>query len=224
MAIDLDAWAERLATLLDHLLALGRVREAQAVWRDLESRGVVPRPSESDRSNLIYNGDFEQIPLNAGLDWHYRPTAFLALDFADPSAYHGSHCLRVDFTVGQNLEYEPIYEFVPVAPDRTYLLSAFVRSNAITSDSGARLRVVDAECNRCLDVSSDGTVGTTPWHPVSLKFSTGHTTQLIRVSIWRPPARTFPVEISGTLWLDAVRLESLPSGVPESASSPVLQK
>jgi tetratricopeptide (TPR) repeat protein len=214
----------QVRSYLDRLLALGRAREAQAVWQDLESRGVVPRSSEPDRSNLLYNGDFEQLPLNAGLDWHYRPTAFLALDFADPSAYHGSRCLRVDFTVGRNLEYEPIYELVPVAPDRTYLLSAFVRSNAITSDSGARLRVVDAECDGCLDVSSDGAVGTSPWHPVNLKFSTGHSTQLIRVSIWRLPARTFPMDISGTFWLDAVRLESLPSGGLESASRPALQK
>jgi len=30
----------------------------------------------------------------------------------------------------------------------------------------------------------------------------------VRVSVWRPPSQTFPPEITGTFWLDAVSLKA----------------
>jgi hypothetical protein len=41
-----------------------------------------------------------------------------------------------------------------------------------------------------------------------LKFSTGAETQAVRLSVWRPPSRTFPMEISGSFWLDGVSLRA----------------
>ncbi len=61
----------------------------------------------NEKDNLIFNGDFEQSPLKAGFDWRASPQTFLAVDFSAPGAYHGAHCLRVDFTVSRNDEYEP---------------------------------------------------------------------------------------------------------------------
>ena len=116
--------------------------------------------------------------------------------------------MRLDFTVGQNDEYEAVYQIVPVAPDEAYLLTAYTRSESIASDSGPRLRVLDLACPACLNVSSETTVGTTPWHAVSLMFSTGPHAQVVRVSVWRPRSRSFPTEITGTFWLDAVSLKA----------------
>ena len=59
------------------------------------------------------------------------------------------------------------------------------------------------------DAISDTTMGTTPWHPLRLSFSTGPQTRAVRLSFWRPRSRVFPMEISGTCWLDVVSLECL---------------
>jgi tetratricopeptide (TPR) repeat protein len=197
------------APYLERLIALGRIEEAVNVWQDLERLGIVKGNGADKKDNLIFNGDFEQSPLNAGFDWRTSPRTYLAVDFSAPGAYQGAHCLRVDFTVSRNDEYEPAFQIVPVLPHHTYRLQAYVRSEDITSDTGPCLRVSDTQPAGFPDAISDTTVGTTPWHPLRLSFSTGPHTRAVRLSFWRPRSRVFPTEISGTCWLDAVSLECL---------------
>ena len=192
---------------LERLINLGRIEEAAHVWQDLERRGIVKRSDVEEKDNLVFNGGFERLPLNAGFDWRTGSTNYLALDFAAPGAYHGAHSLRVDFTVGSNNEYELVHQIVPVHSNRTYSLKAYVRSQDITSTSGPCLRVSDPQQRGFDDAISETTVGTTEWHPVSLSFSTGPETQSVRLSLWRLRGRIFPMEITGSFWLDAVTLE-----------------
>jgi tetratricopeptide (TPR) repeat protein len=199
------------APYLDRLIALGRIEEAVNVWQDLERLGIVKRSKADEKDNLIFNGDFEQLPLNSGFDWRTGPATYLAVDFSAPGAYHGAHCLRVDFTVSHNEEYEPAYQIVPVLPHHAYTLEAYVRTADITSDTGPCLRVSDTQPGGFPDAISDTTVGTTPWHPLRLSFSTGAQTRAVRLSFWRPRSRAFPTEISGTSWLDAVSMKSVTS-------------
>jgi tetratricopeptide (TPR) repeat protein len=202
---------------LERLIGLGRIEEAVNVWQDLERLGIVKRLEADEKDNLIFNGDFEQVPLNAGFDWRTDPQAYLAVDFSAPGAYHGAHCLRVDFTVSHNDEYEPAYQIVPVLPHHAYTLQAYVRSEDITSDTGPCLRVSDTQPAGFPHAISDTTVGTTPWHPLRLSFSTGPQTRAARLSFWRPRSRVFPMEISGTCWFDAVSLHSADSAVAPNA-------
>jgi tetratricopeptide (TPR) repeat protein len=194
---------------LERLLGHGQYQEAEVVWLDLERRGAIAESADREQGNLVFNGGFEQPPLSAGFDWRSQASSYVSVDFADVSPYEGTHCLRVDFPVSQNDEFEPVYQILPVAPNHSYTLAAYVRSRDITSDSGPRLRVRDPVCPSCLDASTDTTVGTTPWHPVTLHFSVGPQTQAVRLSVWRPRSRTFPMDISGSFWLDdvSVRVE-----------------
>jgi len=173
------------------------------------ARDETPELSK-EGSNLIFNGDFERSPLNAGFDWRTGSTTYLVVDFSASGAYRGAHCLRVDFTVSRNDEYEPVYQIVPVLPRHAYRLEAFVRSQDITSDTGPSLRVRDTQPAGSLDAVSETLVGTTPWHLVRVSFRTGPQTRAVRISFWRPRSRVFPTEISGTSWLDAVSLRSEP--------------
>jgi tetratricopeptide (TPR) repeat protein len=189
---------------IEHLISSGRYEDAVSAWQDLERLGVVAR---REAENLVFNCGFEHAPLNAGFDWRYAPAPYVSADFADAGRYQGARCLRLDFTVASNQEFEPVFEYVPVAPGQQYVLKAHVRSQDITSDSGPRLRVLDPNCQSCLDVSSPTSVGTRPWHPVELTFSTGPRTRLIRLSVWRTRSRVFPARITGRFWLDAVCLK-----------------
>jgi hypothetical protein len=200
------------ATYIDWLIQYGQDHEALEAWHALEQRGIVKSPPGDVPGSLVFNGSFEQDPLNTGLDWRIRKVPYTWVEVDNSGAYLGQNCLEVDFTVSRNDEYEPVTESVPVAPDHTYLLEAYVRSDSISSDTGPRLRVVDPACASCLDASTEGTVGTTNWHQVSLSFSTSPTTYWVRLSVWRPRSRSFPTDITGTFWLDAVTLKSADSG------------
>lgn len=194
---------------LEQLLSRGRFQEAHAVWLDLEQRGTIAKPPDGEQGNLVFNGGFEQVPLGAGFDWRSQPSPYVSLDFADPSAYEGAHCLRVDFPVSQNVELEPVYQTIPVAPGGAYSLAAYLRTRDITSECGPQLRVVDPYCSACLSVSTESTSGSTAWHSVKVSFIAGKQTQVVRVSVWRPRCRTFPMDISGSFWLDEVSLRAI---------------
>src|SRR5438128_1102051 len=196
---------------LERLLDLHQYQEALTVWEDLERLRVVKKPAKGDPGNLVFNGGFEQDPLNAGFDWHSAEASFLSFDFADPGAHQGNRCLRLNFTVKRNETYQPVYQLVPVVSGQAYQLAAYVRSEDITSDSGPRLHVFDPMHSESLDVSTETTVRTTPWHPVNLSFQAGPDTRFVVVSVWRPRSRTFPPEISGSFWLDEVSLKPVSS-------------
>lgn len=194
---------------LDRLLSLNRYDQAISVWKDLIRLEAVPRPAVLETANLVFDGDFEQPPLNAGFDWRHLPLPYVSVDFQSPSAYQGAKCLRVDFTVKHNEEYEVVSQIVPVAASQRYLLRAYVRSENITSDSGPRLRILDPDDRTRLDVSALAVVGTTSWHPIELTFATGPQTRIVRVSMRRARSRVFPTEISGRFWMDGVSLAPL---------------
>jgi len=208
---------------LDHLIQSGRQREAVTVWSDLERFGVVAMPDHAPRedtgspahtaaeSQLVFNGGFERNPLNAGFDWRYNPEPFVSVSRSNV-AHGGADSLRIEFTGDRNQDYEPVFEIVPVEPGGSYALSAFVRSQSITSDTGPRLRVRDVECSSapCLDVSSADVTSTTPWHATTLDFSAGSRTRFVQLSIWRPRSRGYPAEISGAFWVDDVSIVAQP--------------
>jgi hypothetical protein len=191
---------------VDGLMAGGSYREAARVWRYAVDENELGSRAITGEGNLVFNGGFEQDPLGAGLDWHFWQQPYLNLDFADRTVHSGARAFRADFTVPQNSEYELAYQLVPVVPGQTYELRAYVRSQAITSDSGPRLRVMDPKCNVCLDAATQGTSGTTDWHQVATEFTTGPTTEMVRLSIWRPRGRSYPMEIGGQVWFDDVSI------------------
>jgi hypothetical protein len=197
---------------LQQLLEAQRFEDGLHVWRDLLRRRSLSRPEHDTNDNLVFNGGFERIPLNAGFDWNIVPANFLSTDFSDNSAESGKHALRVEYTVSHNTEGEAAYELVPVDPNQNYVLTAYSRSDQLTSDSGPQLRIQDAQCPACLDVATDMTLGTTPWHPLKVTFTTASTTGIVRLSVWRSRSRAFPMEITGTFWLDGVSLRLAGSG------------
>jgi tetratricopeptide (TPR) repeat protein len=209
---------EKVQPYLERLLQAGQVGQAVNVWDDLKNLGIISVPREESVDNLVFNGNFAQPPLDAGFGWRSSRIPYVRTDFRDPSGTDHTPCLRVDYAVARNDDVEAAYQLVPVRPATTYTLSAQVRSEGITSDSGPRLRVEDPSCPACLDVQTEATLGTSPWHLVSLQFTSGDRTNLVRLSVWRPHSRTFPSEISGSFWIDAVSIkEGIQRGAKASA-------
>lgn len=190
------------APYLDSLIAGGDYDLAMRVWKDLQNTGTIPKSADS----LVYNSKFDSKPLNAGFDWHLLRQPFTQISFENHSTPTGHPSLRVDFTAPNNAELELAYQVVPVHAGSAYVLKALVKSEDIASDSGPRLRIIDAACSSCLDVTSAGINGTTEWRETQLSFTTGPNTKAIRVSLCRERGRRFPMDISGTFWITSVIL------------------
>ena len=202
---------------IDRLIADNRPEEAMSVWDDLLKWRVILRPASVNPGDAVFNGTFEQAPLNAGFDWRTTPLPYVVTDLQSPGPLRGAKSARVDFTVKHNEEYEILFQFVPVEPRRAYRVQAMVRSESITSDSGPRMRVVDAASPARLETATAPVTGTTDWHPIELAFSTGSDTRLVRLAVWRARSRTFPLEISGRFWIGAVSM--IASGSPGELAS-----
>lgn len=199
--------ASSAAPLIESLLSAGHVQEAASVWDNLEGLGTIAKPS--DPHSLVFNGGFEHAPLNFGFDWRIQSSPDLFISPQSPNAYRGRQCLRIDFAVATNAGLEPVYQLVAVEPGQSYRLTAFVRSDSIASESGPRLRVLDPQDPNGLNVSTEPITGTIPWRQVSLVFSAGINTHLVRVSVWRPRSRFFPFNITGTFWVDGVSIKTV---------------
>jgi len=200
---------------LDFLVDHNQIQDASTVWNDLEHSGVIPPRPKSQTASLLYDGSFEEPPLNTGFDWRNNDSPDLVFDFSDPSAYKGAKCLRIYFVVGRNADYDLLNQVVPVKPNTRYELTAYVRSENLTSASGPRLRVVEMGCENCAARTSDPTVGTTSWHPIEVALLTQPQTQAVRVSFWRPQDQTYNSEITGMVWLDSVTLRAVESPEPD---------
>jgi tetratricopeptide (TPR) repeat protein len=196
---------------LDFLINHNQIGAAETVWSDLQHAGVIPPDPSPQAGNLLYNGEFRVPPLNTGFDWRLSNSPDLEIDLSDPSGYQGRKSLRIDFLVGRNVEYDLVDQMVRVKPNTRYRLTAYVRSNNITSGSGPRLQAVEMGCATCGMRTSDPTVGTTPWHPIDVEFMTQPQTQAVRISFWRPREKFYSRDITGTVWLSGVTLRILES-------------
>ncbi len=200
---------------LDFLINHNQIDDAETVWSDLQHGGVLPPDTSQQAANILYNSKFESSPLNAGFDWHISNSSDLEFDLSDPNGYQGGKCLRIDFPVGRNADYDLVDQVVRVRPNTRYQLTAYVRSNTLTSGSGPRLRAVEMGCSNCVVQTSDPTVGTTPWHSIDLEFMTQPQTKAVKISFWRPQERLYSRDITGTVWLDNISLHAVDAPRPD---------
>ncbi len=199
---------------LDFLIDHDQIQDASTVWSDLQHARVIPAAPAGQSANLLYNGDFEGQPLNTGFDWRISDSQDLEYDFSDPSAHRGAKCLRIEFPIGRNADYDLLDQIVRIKPNARYQLTAYVRSENLTSESGPRLRAIEVGCENCTPRTSDPTVGTTAWHSVDVEFLTQPQTQAVRISFWRPQDHVSSRDITGKVWLDDVTLHELDASAP----------
>ena len=199
------------AVYINALIEVHRPGEAYQAWNDLRAKGLIAPTYAQTGQNLVLNGDFEEPLLNFGFDWRLGRTdgAYATLDrtaFRSPS-----HSLLIQFAGTQNVNYDNAFEFVRVAPNRSYRLQGFMRTEGITTDSGPRLQVRDAYDPRILDAFSEDLKGDSRgWASVLLDFKTAPQTDLIAIVVSRVPSRKLDNQIAGKVWVDDVSVAPLP--------------
>ena len=183
----------------------GSVPEAK---REFVSDSVVAR------GNVIGNASFENPPLiNKEGNWTFWNKRGVMQFLDDQVAYHGRKSLRLEFFGGFDVSMYSKSQVVPVKPDTDYVLSWYVKSDAITSGSGPRIIVNDADRGwKYFRAAGNQVVGTTPWQRKEFAFHTPAETVKLSVGLhrygaddWKAAPRKNSL-ISGTAWFDLIQL------------------
>ena len=189
---------------IDDLLQIHRVELAAKAWSQLKERSAQLRDYVRP-GDLVTDGSFSREILNSGFDWRYNPKSQVVVVLDTAELHSGSRSLRLVYS-GDGGD-AGIFQYIAVQPRSKYLLSAWVRSDDLTTANGPALALIDAYSHNFL-AGTQETVGTTAWHRVETEVTTGSEVQLLMLSISRSPQQT---SIRGTFWVDDVRLQPLPS-------------
>jgi hypothetical protein len=198
--------------LTDFLLQKDRFDDARRVWRDalLLTDVVTGDPPDS----VLWDGGFESNVGGGGFAWTFPVVSPGVQPGLDRGQQHsGKQSLRLFFDGKHNPNFE-VSSNVEVRPETTYRLSAWVRTQALTSDEGVRFRIYwfsDSHSSGSAD--SQDSRGTQPWTRIEMPWTSGKDVHRARVSVLRNLSRGFDTRIQGTAWIDDISLA--PVGNPK---------
>jgi hypothetical protein len=195
--------------LLDLLIAQDRVPQAWQAWQQaLAASGA---PSGIDDGSRVSDGGFETEFANGGFGWQYQPQpgAEVNLDLRGP--HSGSRDLEITFDGSANVDFENLYEYVPVEPGTSYHFSAYMRAESLLTDVSLHFEMSDPEHPNDPPFVTQGVAGIEPWTLIELDFRTAPDTHVLLLRLRRPASAVLS-KIEGTAWVDDVSLE--PAAAP----------
>ncbi len=198
---------------LDGLIASDRSIDAKTVWLEAVRVSGFTHGAPLG-SSLIWNGRFTDPFANGGLGWRWDSPIGVAINFDDPRESAPARSVRLDFGGGNNTDLDAPFEYVPVDPSTAYRFAAYLKTDAISTESGVRFSIADPNHGGAVDVTTDNLTGTHPWTKAEADFVTGPATHFLVVRLYRPPSRLFDNELSGTAWIADLSLT--PSSKRES--------
>jgi len=197
----------------DLLIQRHQIGEARRVWSEaVQLSQVVTGDSPG---SVIWDGSFESGVSGGAFAW-FLPAASNGVQAAfDRGQKHsGKQSLRLFFDGRHNPFYDGVCNYAEVQPETTYRFSAWVRTQALTSDEGVRFRLhwySDGGAYGSAD--SQDARGTQPWTPMEMWWTSGKNIHQARVCVQRNISRGIAPRIQGTAWIDDVAL--VPVGTPK---------
>ncbi len=187
---------------VEFLIAQRLIIEGFQIFQDLRHQeGLAP-----SAPNLVTNGGFEEEKfLNKGFDWRLNQGINFNIVFDESIFYSGRKSLKITFLGKENLHFHHVFQYVPLKPNQDYLLRAFLKTEALTTQSGLKLEV--ASINGSFYKQSATLIGSNDWREVSISFRTPPDLQGGLIRFRRDQTDKFDRFISGKVWVDNVRLE-----------------
>jgi len=198
----------------DRLIERRQIGDARRVWEDALRLSNTPQDLDLPDS-VLWDGGFETGVTGGAFAWRFPTSSGGVRSAFDARQKHsGKHSLRLSFDGRHNVNLDGICTNVEVRPDTSYRLSAWLRTQTLTTDEGVRLRIywyVDAHGGT---VESSDVGGTRPWTLLEMPWTSGNDVRYARVCVVRKPSAKFDSQIQGTAWIDDVAL------VPDVSASP----
>ncbi|MFZ0738936.1 MAG: tetratricopeptide repeat protein [Candidatus Acidiferrales bacterium] len=190
---------------LDELIREGRGADGERVWLEALAACGLPHDPPADRS-VVWNGGFERDMLNGGFDWRMAPLPGMGVEY-DTNIYHeGRRSLRMDFDGGANINLVEPFQFVAVESNLTYHFQGYVRTEALTTESGLGFYLIDPDHQDSIYLPTVRLTGSHPWTVLAGDIHTGPDTHILQITVRRQQSRLFENRLSGTAWIDDVSL------------------
>jgi hypothetical protein len=193
---------EEALRYIEFLISKGELSEAFDAWNIRLREEGLSIPSDG---NLITNGGFEKEKiLGGGFDWKIGTVSGVRVSFDHSILFEGKSSLRIVFDGKENVDFHHVYQFVPLKPGTEYMLRAHLRTEAVTTKSGLKIEISGIAPG--FYVASEPLIGDNEWKEMTVAFRTPAKSQGGLVRVRRGKTDKFDRLISGTVWIDNIRL------------------
>jgi len=196
----------------DFLIQKSHFDDAHRIWQGAFQLSDVV--TGDPPGSVLWDGGFESNVRGGGFAWVFSPTPPGVQTTLDRRQKHaGKQSLRLFFDGKHNTNYEGVCTNAEVRPDTTYRFTAWVRTQALTSDEGVRFRLSGFSDSRPSgSADSQDSRGTQSWTRVEMPWTSGEGVHRTRVCVLRNPSRGLDARIQGAAWIDDISL--VPVGNP----------
>jgi len=196
----------------DFLIQKGHFDDAYRIWKDAFQLSDVA--TGDPPGSVLWDGGFESNVRGGGFAWTFPAPSPGVQTVLDRRQKHtGKQSLRLFFDGKHNTNYEGVCTNAEVQPETTYRFSAWVRTQALTSDEGVRFRLSGFSDSRPSgSTDSQDSRGTQSWTRVEMPWTSGKDVRRARVCVLRYLSRGLDARIQGTAWIDDISL--VPVGSP----------
>ena len=196
--------ADRAETIrhVDFLISRGDLPGGYRIFLARLREEKLPAPSDK---NLIINGGFErETVLGGGFDWKLGTIAGAEISVDQAESFEGQSSLKIFFNGKENVDFHHVSQYVALKPNQPYLLKAHIKTKTVTTKSGIKLEVTGI--GPAFQGASESLIGDNDWKELNIFFRTPHQSQGGIVRLRREKTDKFDRFISGTVWIDNVRL------------------
>lgn len=188
---------------INFLIDNEKSRHAYMIW----SRIIGNHQGDS----LMWNGGFESKSLYGGFDWRIVPDNNPGVIMATDSnrSFEGQNSFKIKFNGKHNNDFYHIFQIVPVEPENSYLLTAKVRTEGITTRNGIGIESYCYPDWKLMSKSTKPLTGTNDWKKISVKLDVPKNCNDLIVRIRRFQSDNYDKFISGTAWIDDVKMLNL---------------
>jgi hypothetical protein len=192
---------------IDYVDFLFRKKQFDAA-EDAWLQHFAARKDGYSRLSPVFNGGFEY-ELTRGIpDWHFDGSDGVKVRRDHASRFEGEFSLRVDFSGNDNPDFHEVHQTVFVQPG-TYRFEAHARTANITSDQGIGFRIFSVQDGKPL-AETEALTGTNDWKRLDTTLEVPRGTSLVSVQLARRRSLRIDNQLTGTAWVDAVKLIRVP--------------
>jgi hypothetical protein len=194
---------------IDELIHERRPQDAARAWTEAVSIMQNPPPPDPAGS-LLWDGGFESGYAGGGFSWHFaRATRDVQINFDRSERHSGAQSLRILFNGQENLNFEDACHNISPESGREYLLSAWVKTQSLTSVEGVRLQIFAFSATKEKVGITEEIHGTQPWKLIQLRWTAPQDATFGSVCVKRFMSDKPENKIQGAAWFDDISLVPL---------------
>jgi hypothetical protein len=193
---------------LHYLISRKEIQAAREIWQAVS--GITG----------MTNGGFEQPISGRGFDWRAGRSRedLWQVRRVPGEGRDRSAAVRVSFHGRANVNFNHLYQIVPVTPGRPHRLHFWWRARRLTTDQGPFVEVAGYDGPRFRQAGA--MLGDAPdWRAAQIEFTPPPGCHAVTVRLRRRTSNSFDSKIEGRLWLDDFHLETLPASAAAAPAS-----